>query len=70
MKASYLASPPLVVAYLLVAGTLDWDPECEPIGMGVDGPVMLADVWPSQRRCMKFVVSSHRRCSWSDTPTP
>ena len=46
VKASYLASPPLVVAYAL-AGTLDWDPECEPIGMGVDGPVMLADVWPS-----------------------
>ena len=46
VKASYLASPPLVVAYAL-AGTIDWDPECEPIGMGVDGPVMLADVWPS-----------------------
>ena len=46
-KANYLASPPLVVAYA-IAGTVDWDPYAEPIGVDRSGqPVMLADVWPS-----------------------
>ena len=48
VKANYLASPPLVVAYAL-AGTVDVDFETEPLGMGKDGkPVMLADIWPTQ----------------------
>jgi aconitate hydratase len=48
VKANYLASPPLVVAYAL-AGTTDIDLTREPLGVGSDGrPVMLADVWPSQ----------------------
>ena len=47
VKANYLASPPLVVAYAL-AGTLDIDFESEPIGHNPSGePVMLADIWPS-----------------------
>jgi aconitate hydratase len=47
VKASYLASPPLVVAYAL-AGTLDIDMESEPLGHDGDGnPVMLAEIWPS-----------------------
>jgi aconitate hydratase len=48
VKANYLASPPLVVAYAL-AGTTDLDLVNDPIGTAVDGaPVRLADVWPSQ----------------------
>jgi aconitate hydratase len=47
VKASYLASPPLVVAYAL-AGTLEIDLTTEPIGHSSDGaPVMLSDLWPS-----------------------
>ena len=47
VKASYLASPPLVVAYAL-AGTLEIDLTTEPIGHSTDGaPVMLSELWPS-----------------------
>ena len=47
-KANYLASPPLVVAYAL-AGTVDFDPQAEPLGYDALGdPVYLRDVWPSQ----------------------
>jgi len=47
VKASYLASPPLVVAYA-ICGSLDLDLATEPIGHDADGaPVMLHDVWPS-----------------------
>ena len=46
VKANYLASPPLVVAYSL-AGTLNIDLTSEPLGEGTDGPVYLADVWPT-----------------------
>jgi aconitate hydratase len=47
IKANYLASPPLVVAYAL-AGRMDFDITTEPIGHGSDGePVHLADIWPS-----------------------
>ncbi len=49
VKANYLASPPLVVAYAL-AGRTDLDLTAEPIGAGADGkPVFLADIWPSQK---------------------
>ncbi|HEY9484278.1 MAG TPA: aconitate hydratase AcnA [Micromonosporaceae bacterium] len=49
VKMNYLASPPLVVAYA-IAGTMDTDLTTEPLGLGSDGkPVMLADIWPSQR---------------------
>ena len=47
VRANYLASPPLVVAYAL-AGTMNLDLETEPLGTGADGqPVYLRDVWPS-----------------------
>ncbi|HEY4622066.1 MAG TPA: aconitase family protein, partial [Gaiellaceae bacterium] len=47
VKANYLASPPLVVAYAL-AGRMDIDLVTEPIGVGSDGEdVYLADLWPS-----------------------
>jgi aconitate hydratase len=49
VKANYLASPPLVVAYAL-AGTADIDLEKEPLGRDAAGkPVMLADLWPTQK---------------------
>ena len=49
VKFSYLASPPLVVAFAL-AGTVDIDVYKEPIGKGSDGkPVYLKDIWPSQK---------------------
>ncbi len=48
IKASYLASPPLVVAYAL-AGTVDIDMDMEPLGSASDGkPVFLRDIWPTQ----------------------
>ncbi|MGA3183963.1 MAG: aconitate hydratase AcnA [Candidatus Dormibacteria bacterium] len=47
VRASYLASPPLVVAFAL-AGTVDIDLTKEPIGTGSDGrPVFLHEIWPS-----------------------
>jgi aconitate hydratase len=47
VRANYLASPPLVVAYAL-AGRMDMDLTSEPLGMGKDGkPVYLSDVWPT-----------------------
>ena len=50
VKASYLASPPLVVAYAIV-GSLDVDLTTEPLGTDSDGnPVMLSDVWPSDEQ--------------------
>ncbi|MBI4841842.1 MAG: aconitate hydratase AcnA, partial [candidate division NC10 bacterium] len=49
VKANYLASPPLVVAYAL-AGTTDVDLTKDPIGKDAQGrPVMLADIWPSRK---------------------
>jgi aconitate hydratase A / 2-methylisocitrate dehydratase len=49
VKANYLASPPLVVAYAL-AGSVDVDLATEPLGAGADGkPVRLAEIWPSQK---------------------
>jgi aconitate hydratase len=48
VKANYLASPPLVVAYALV-GTVDVDLAKEPVGKDKDGkPVFLRDIWPTQ----------------------
>ena len=48
VRANYLASPPLVVAYAL-AGTVDIDFESEPLGNDRTGsPVYLRDIWPSQ----------------------
>ena len=50
VKASYLASPPLVVAYAL-AGSLEVDLATEPLGISQDGtPVMLSDIWPSDEQ--------------------
>ena len=58
VRANYLASPPLVVAYA-IAGTVDWDPATEPLGTDPDGnPVFLSDIWPSQSE-IDTIVSTH-----------
>ena len=46
IRANYLASPMLVVAYAL-AGRVDIDWQTEPLGQGADGPVYLRDLWPN-----------------------
>ncbi|HYJ22256.1 MAG TPA: aconitate hydratase [Solirubrobacterales bacterium] len=58
VKANYLASPPLVVAYAL-AGRMDIDLAEEPLGEGSDGePVYLRDVWPSAEEIKQVVGDS------------
>ena len=58
IKANYLASPPLVVAYAL-AGTLDIDFSSEPVGFDDSGrPVMLNEIWPSDEEIRSTVESA------------
>jgi aconitate hydratase len=53
VRANYLASPPLVVAYAL-AGRVDIDLTTEPLGTDKNGkPVMLSDLWPSQDEILR-----------------
>src|SRR5262249_16038507 len=55
VRANYLASPPLVVAYAL-AGRIDFDFDTEPLGNDPQGkPVFLRDVWPSQQEMRETV---------------
>ena len=58
VRANYLASPPLVVAYAL-AGRIDLDLQHEPLGTGKDGkPVYLRDIWPSAREVDDVIRTS------------
>jgi aconitate hydratase len=58
VRANYLASPPLVVAYAL-AGTVDIDLTTEPIGQDRDGQdVYLADIWPTQEEIARTIAES------------
>jgi len=57
VRANYLMSPPLVVAFAL-AGRIDLDLRRDPIGTGKEGPVYLADIWPTQREIREAVESS------------
>jgi len=58
VRANYLASPPLVVAYAL-AGSMNIDITTEPLGTGKDGkPVYLKDVWPSQKEIQAALLAS------------
>ena len=57
VRANYLASPPLVVAYAL-AGTVNADLTTEPLGQGSDGPVYLRDVWPTPDEVSQALASS------------
>jgi len=65
VKANYLASPPLVVAYAL-AGTVDIDLSSEPIGIGKDGPVYLKDLWQTTQEVAEVVLSSVSTGMFSD----
>jgi aconitate hydratase len=58
VRANYLASPPLVVAYAL-AGSMNVDLTREPLGTGKDGqPVYLKDVWPTEREVQAAVLGA------------
>jgi aconitate hydratase len=58
VRASFLASPPLVVAYAL-AGTVDIDLTTQPIGTDINGePVYLRDIWPTQREVQDLMARS------------
>ncbi len=58
VKANYLASPPLVVAYAL-AGRMDVDLNEDPLGVGSDGePVYLRDLWPTSEEIKDVVGAS------------
>ena len=61
VKANYLASPPLVVAYAL-AGRMDIDIQTDPLGEDQDGnPVYLDDIWPDPAEVAQVVGASIRR---------
>ncbi len=58
VKANFLASPPLVVAYAL-AGTMDINLDKEPIGFGTQGrPVYLRDLWPTQQEIAETMAQA------------
>ena len=58
MRANYLASPPLVVAYAL-AGRVDFDFQNEPLGHDSSGnPVFLKDIWPTQQEIKEAIEKS------------
>ncbi|MEK6608858.1 MAG: aconitate hydratase AcnA [Myxococcota bacterium] len=60
VRANYLASPPLVVAYAL-AGRMDVDLATEPLGVGKSGaPVYLRDVWPSPQEVLALIREAVR----------
>ncbi len=60
VRANYLASPPLVVAYAL-AGRIDIDLQSEPLGIGKDGePVYLRDLWPSRNEVEETILKAVR----------
>ncbi|MEO8477164.1 MAG: aconitate hydratase AcnA [Actinomycetota bacterium] len=65
VRAAYLASPPLCVAYAL-AGRLDVDLTTEPLGVGSEGPVFLADIWPSAEEVADAVAASIVREQFDD----
>ncbi len=61
VRANYLASPPLVVAYA-IAGTMNIDTETEALGTGSDGqPVFLRDVWPTTAEIAEAMRTSVKR---------
>ena len=57
VRANYLASPPLVVAYAL-AGRIDIDFHNEPLGIGTNGPVFLREIWPSTKEVADVIGKS------------
>ena len=66
VRANYLASPPLVVAYAL-AGKMEIDLTCEPIGIGSDGqPVYLREIWPTEREIQETMLRAVRQDMFRD----
>jgi aconitate hydratase len=66
VKANYLASPPLVVAYAL-AGTVDLDLTRDPLGQDPDGrDVFLRDIWPSQQEILDAINASVRPAMFAE----
>ena len=63
VRANYLASPPLVVAYAL-AGDMNIDITTEPLGMGTNGPVYLRDVWPTNTEIADLVHATVTRAAF------
>jgi aconitate hydratase len=57
VRANYLASPPLVVAYAL-SGRIDIEFHKEPLGVGLNGPVFLRDIWPSTKEVADVISRS------------
>ena len=58
VRANYLASPPLVVAYA-IAGRMDFDPYNEPLGTDPEGrSVFLKDIWPTEREIEDVMTAS------------
>jgi aconitate hydratase len=67
VKANYLASPPLVVAYA-IAGTVNIDITRDPLGFDLDGnPVLLSDIWPSQEEIDDVVAGSLHPAMFEDS---
>ena len=66
VRANYLASPPLVVAYAL-AGTVEWDPVNEALGVDQAGSeVFLRDIWPTQEEISEIVAAHVHRSQFVD----
>ena len=63
VRANYLASPPLVVAYAL-AGDMTIDITTEPLGIGTNGPVYLRDVWPTNAEIAELVEATVTRAAF------
>ena len=63
VRANYLASPPLVVAYAL-AGDMNIDLTTEPLGIGTNGPVYLKDVWPTNQEIADLVQATVTRAAF------
>ena len=66
VKANYLASPPLVVAYAL-AGNMKIDITKEPLGTSIEGkPVYLKDLWPTQQEIQDIVTRVVNKSMFTD----
>ena len=63
VRANYLASPPLVVAYAL-AGDMNVDLTTEPLGIGTNGPVYLKDIWPTNKEIADLVEATVTRAAF------
>ena len=67
VRANYLASPPLVVAYA-IAGRMQVDLTCEPLGLDRNGePVHLREIWPTEREIQEAMLKSVRQEMFRET---